>query len=128
MIKTWIVVVFIVGFWTIDSFGQGTPCDSLYTVVDQMPIYGKGNEDILKYLMKNLKFKNPCRPEELRRMTWTINKQGKMIDIDVIGLDGKCKTDIIDQLKQIRTWTPGRLNGDLVCVKMIFPIHIRPSY
>lgn len=127
MTKSWIVI-FLIGLWTINSFGQENSCDSVYTIVDEMPSYGKGNEDIVKYLMKNLKFKKPCRPEELRRLTWTVNKEGKIVDIDTIGFDGQCKTDLIDQLKSFPNWTPGRLKGELVCVKIILPIHIRPSY
>lgn len=109
---------------TVDSLGQET-CDSLYTVVDQMPVYGKGQSDILEYLAKNLKFSKTCRPEELRKLTWTIDTEGKMIDIDALGIEGQCKANIIEQLKTFPYWTPGRLNGELVCVRMILPIHIR---
>jgi hypothetical protein len=113
MIKIW-TTIFFIGLRTVDSFGQDSPCDSVYTIVDQMPTYGKGTEDLMRYLMKNLKFKKPCRPEELRRLTWTIDKEGKMIDIDLIGLEGKCRDEIIEQLKSFPAWTPGRLNGKLV--------------
>lgn len=123
MIKIWIII-FICGLCTVDSLGQET-CDSLYTVVDQMPVYGKGQSDILEYLAKNLKFSKTCRPEELRKLTWTIDTEGKMIDIDALGIEGQCKANIIEQLKTFPYWTPGRLNGELVCVRMILPIHIR---
>ena len=126
MIKIW-TTIFILGLWTFDSFGQESPCDSVYTFVDQMPTYGKGTVDLMRYLMKNLKFNKRCLPEELRRLTWTINKEGKMVDIDLVGLEGECRDQAIAQLKPFSTWTPGRLNGKLVCVKMVLPIHIRPS-
>lgn len=127
MTKIW-TAIFILGLWTVDSFGQESSCDSVYTFVDQMPTYGKGAEDIMKYVKKNFKFENPCRPEELKRLTWTINKEGKMVDIDLVGLEGECRTRTIEQLKSFPTWTPGRLNGELVCVRMVLPVHIRPSY
>lgn len=126
MIKIW-STLFLVGFLLVDSFGQNSPCDSVYTIVDQMPIYGKGTQDLMHHLMQNLKFKKPCRPEELKRFLWTINKEGKMVDIDLIGLEGKCKAEIIEQLKSFPAWTPGRLNGNPVCVRMILPIHFRPG-
>lgn len=126
MIKIW-TTIFFLGLCKVNCFGQDSRCDSVYTVVDQMPTYGKGKEDLMRYLMKTLKFKKPCRPEELRRLTWTINKEGKMVDMDLIGLEGKCREQIIEQLKSFPTWTPGRQNGKLVCVKMILPIHIRPK-
>lgn len=128
MNKLWTLVIAI-GLWTNDSLGQGTVCDSIYTIVDTMPTYGKGYQDIAKYLLTTLKFsKKDCRPEDLKRLTWTINKEGKMTDIDVVGVGEQCRTRIIEQLKDFPQWTPGSLNGEPVCVKMVFPFHIRPSY
>lgn len=118
----------MIGLWTADySFGQGTTCDTVHTIVDQMPTYGKRQEDLLKYL-RSLKLDRSCRPEELKRLIWTINKDGKLVDIDVVGLEGECRTRIIEQLKAFPAWTPGRLHGELVCVRMIVPIHIPPEY
>jgi hypothetical protein len=127
MIKIW-TTLFFLGLFTAVSFGQVSPCDTVYIFVDQMPIYGNGTPDLMRYLMKNLKFKKGCRPEELTRLSWVVNKDGKMVDLDLTGFEGKCKDEIIEQLKSFPAWTPGRLNGKLVCVKMILPIHIRPEY
>ena len=126
MNKIWITLFFF-GIWPADSFGQDSQCDSVYTVVDQMPTYGKEPEDLVRYLRSNLKFKKPCRPEELRRLTWTINREGKIVQIDLVGLEGECREQIVEQLKSLPSWVPGRLNGKLVCVKMVLPIHIRPN-
>jgi len=128
MNKLW-TLIFIMGLWTTSSFGQDVVCDSVYTTVDEMPTYGKGNQDIINSLLTTLKFnKEDCRPEELKRLIWTINKEGKMTDIDVVGVGEQCKTRIIEQLKDFPKWTPGRLKGELVCVRIVFPIHIRPAY
>ena len=43
-----------------------------------------------------------------------------MIDIDALGVEGQCKANIIEQLKAFPHWTPGRLKGELVCVKIDF--------
>jgi hypothetical protein len=123
MTKIWIVL-FICGLATVNCFGQQNTCDSLFTVVDQRPIYRTGMADVYEYIAKKLTFKKPCGPEGIRQLIWTIDKEGKMIDIDVIGLEGQCKTDVIKQLTTFPTWTPGRLRGELVCVKMIIPVHI----
>lgn len=124
MTKIW-VLVFLTGLRTGDSFGQVITCDSVYVIADQMPFYGKGHDDTFN-LVKNIKVSKPCKPEEIRRLTWTINKEGKMVDIEVIGPEENCKAAIIEQLKTFPAWTPGKLNGEVVCIKMIFPIHIRP--
>jgi hypothetical protein len=127
MTKVWILIL-ICALWPLDVFCQETTCDSLYTVVDKMPVYGEGKADLVKYLSSNLTFKKSCRPEELKFLTWTINTEGQMVDIDAIGLEGQCRLNVIDQLKTFPNWTPGKLEGISVCVKMTVPIHIRPKY
>jgi hypothetical protein len=123
-----LLAVFVVGISTLQSFGQTNACDSVYTLVDQMPVYGNGTEDVMRYLLKNLKVKAACHPENLKKLTWTINKDGKVIDIDVIGLEEKCKAEVIDQMQTFPAWTPGKLNGNPVCVRMVFPMHIHPGH
>ncbi len=120
------IAIFIVGLWPSEIYGQVSSCDSVYTFVDQMPTFRNGDSDLLIYLNKNLKFRERCRPEELKRLIWTIDKDGNMTDIDLIGLEDQCKTDIIEQLKNIPIWSPGQLNGEFVCVKMMVPINITP--
>ncbi len=122
MTRIWIIIL-LSGFWTIDCLGQESPCDSLFTVVDKEPLFAKEKKGLLEYFGKNLKFNNACKADQLIRLTWTINKEGKMIDIDAVGLEGQCKADLISQLKTFPIWSPGRLKGKLVCVKMTLPMH-----
>lgn len=119
--------LFILTLCTLNAMAQENSCDSVYRFADQMPVYGNGTEDMLQYLRKNLKIHKPCRPEEIRQFIWTINKQGKMVDIDIVGYEGKCKTQAIEDLKSFPTWTPAMHNRKQVCVRMVVPIHIRPS-
>jgi hypothetical protein len=107
-----------------NSFGQITRCDSVYTIVDEMPEFGKECEDLSINLAKNLKF-GSCGLDEMKILTWTIDTSGQMIDIDAPSLDGKCRTDIIGQLAKFPKWKPGRLKGRSVCVKMILRMCIK---
>ena len=106
---------------------QDEPCDTIYTIIDEMPTFGDKKGDFFEYIGKNLKFKKPCSPDELTGVTWTINKMGKMVDVEVMGIDGECKMNVIKQINSFPLWIPGKLNGKAVCVHMTLPIHIRRS-
>jgi hypothetical protein len=56
MTKHIIVIGFIVIVTSVESFGQRAACDSVYTIVDQMPIYGTGIRDFYEYFWEKLKF------------------------------------------------------------------------
>ena len=38
------------------SFAQTTPYDSVYTIVDEMPKFGKADFDLMSYLIKHVQF------------------------------------------------------------------------
>lgn len=69
------------------------------------------------HMIRNVQF-GQCGVDEMKLLTWTINTEGRMIDIDATSLEGKCKQDIVRQLERFPLWKPGRLNGKPVCVKM----------
>jgi hypothetical protein len=114
-----VLLLFFVGGLTTSlmSFGQSTPCDSVYVIVDEMPKFGNSDRDLFIHIGKNLKF-GKCGLDEMKLLTWTIDTEGRMINIDASSLEGKCKQDIIGQLEKFPSWKPGRLNGRPVCVKM----------
>ena len=105
--------------------GQSPPCDSVYMVVEEMPTFGSGIEDFFKEVGRRIKISKPCKIGELKRIEWTVTTEGEMVDIDVFGLERECKNEVIKQLKGFPLWTPGKLKGENVCVRMVMPIYIR---
>lgn len=99
------------------SLGQTIQCDSVYTIVDVMPEFGSTDQDLSLYIIKNLKF-GVCGLDKMKLLTWIIDSEGRMINIDATSLDGECKKKVVEQLKKFPLWKPGRLNGKPVCVKM----------
>lgn len=123
MSRLWITLII-----SIPSLGQAlaqVSCDSIYTIVDEMPVYKKGNHDLVRDLMQGVVFNRACPPNDIRQFIWTIDKEGKMLDIDIPNLDKECKDILIAQLTKMQPWTPGRQRGRLVCVKMRVSICIK---
>lgn len=63
------------------SFAQTTPCDSVYTIVDEMPKFAESSEDFGRYAMKNLQI-GKCALSDIRLITWTIDSTGHMVNIE----------------------------------------------
>lgn len=97
-------------------FGQTIHCDSVYTMVDEVPTFKNGYDDLSFYL-RNLDY-GSCGPHETVVLTWTIDSSGQMINIDAPGLEGECRSRIIGQLAEFPRWNPARLMGIPVCFKM----------
>ena len=124
MARTLLLLLFICAWMQVPSYGQTTPCDSVYSVVDEMPKFGKEDFDLTLYFAKHVQF-GSCGLDEMKILTWTIDRAGNMINIDAPSLEGQCRQKIIEQLKAFPRWKPGRLNGKPVCVKMSFRMCIK---
>jgi periplasmic protein TonB len=119
------VAVLAILYMSNESKAQTTKCDSIYTLAQQMPIYGTGQKDFFNYLNKNLEVKKPCKPSDLKRIIFTVTAEGKITDIEVFGVNTKCKDDLVKQLQSFPDWTPGMDQGKAVCVQIILPIQLK---
>lgn len=97
---------------------QGVTCDSVYRSVDEGPTFGQSLEAFPKHLQKTLVLKAECRSEESFVLTWTVDKEGNMIDIDAPAFGRICKEDVLRQIKNFPRWAPGKIKGKPVCVRM----------
>lgn len=101
---------------------QETTCDTVYNVAMQMPMFGSNSDDFSKYFSEKVTYK--CKPIGKIVLMWTVDKEGKMIDINATGIEGECKTDVINQIKKFPNWNPGKQNNVPVCVKMSLASYI----
>lgn len=120
------VISLIILLTAFHARGQMINCDSVYTIVEHMPVYGNGMKDFYSDFGR-LKFTKECRPEDLTRVSWIVNKEGQMIDIEVKVLNDQCAPSIVNQLKTFPKWTPAKHGGQNVCVRMTLPVHLRGS-
>lgn len=102
-------------------------CDTVYNVVDEIPRYKDNASDLIREVQSTLHFDSKCKPEDLRQISWVIDSQGKIVNVEILGLIGGCKESVETQVKQFTDWTPGRQKGKPVCVRVVLPVHIRPS-
>lgn len=109
------------------AYPQKSPCEKVYQIVDEMPVYKGGYKDLSDDVNK-LKIKEGCKAEELQRIIWVIDEQGKIASVEVVGPDNdECENYVVEYAKTFTDWKPGKLKGKPVCVKMVYALHIRSS-
>jgi hypothetical protein len=115
-IRVVVLICFLISQISVDSFGQSMPCDSVYTMVDEAPMF-KGGYENLAFFINNLDF-GDCQLNKTIVLTWTVDRLGQMVDIDVPTLEGECKSSVIAQLAKYPVWSPARVMGMPVCFKI----------
>lgn len=103
--------------------------ETIYTVVDHMPVFPGGEVELLKFISQNVKYPRDAQDEGI---------QGRVICSFIVGRDGKIRnielvrgiTPSLDLaarkvLEMMPVWSPGLLDGKPVAVKYTVPITFR---
>lgn len=127
--KTLIFLCFC--FFTNSTFSQTGEDTTVYQVVEQMPQFPGGDDALLKYISKNLKYPQgdySCTPET-QHFTFIVEKDGSISNVKAMR-ETKCKMHddmVINALKSMPNWKPGMQNGRPARVQYKIPIiiHLR---
>lgn len=102
-----------------------------YNVVEQMPEFPGGQDAMMKFISKNVKYPENAIQNNVEGkvvLKFVVNTQGEIRDIEVIskvkygyGLE----EEAIRVIKKMPRWTPGKLNGKPVNVYFSLPISFR---
>jgi TonB family protein len=102
-----------------------------YTVTDPMPHFPGGEEAFKAYLATNLRYPELEREQGIEGTVYLsiiVEDNGVVTDVTVLrGVNGGpgLKQEAIRVLKAMPPWTPGRVNGKPVRVKMNVPVKFR---
>ena len=122
----WFFLVFMLVLIPVLSFGQHETQDSVYTTVDQMPEYPGGQGSLLKYITKNLRY--PIEDGNIQGkviINFVIDRNGKTRDIKVVRPVGpQFEKGVIELIKKMPQWKPGKLKGKPVNVKYVLPLTV----
>jgi periplasmic protein TonB len=120
-------------FTPISSNSQTKPSDEelVFSVVEQEPEFQGGNDMMIEYMSRNLKFteefkKNAPKGNYRCFVEFIVRKDGSLDGIKTVrsigyGMDENC----MDVIKRMPKWKPGKQNGKLVSVKFMIPILVK---
>ena len=114
----------------VKSATEATPNNEpTFKVVDEMPKFPGGQEGLMRYLAKNIKYPTMAQQNK---------EQGKVLVQIVIGKDGNVSNikilegasawldaEAIRVVRGMPKWEPGKQNGQAVAVEYTFPITFR---
>jgi len=100
--------------------------DQIFTIVEKMPQFGKGEADLLNYLAKNIKYPQMAKESGISGIvyvTFVVNKQGKVDKVKVLrGIGGGCDKEAVRVVKGMPDWKPGKQRGKPVSVQYNLPV------
>ncbi len=100
-----------------------------YTMVEQMPQFPGGDQELLSYIAKNLRYpaiaqENGIQGKVFIRFVVTANGDVKNVTV-VRSLDNSCDKEAIRVISSLPKWIPGKQNGRNVPVYYTVPITFR---
>ncbi len=105
-------------------------CDTVYNLPEIMPQFGNSELDILNYVAEELApvFRECYALDSSYisslKVRLTLDKNGKVQEVRFIRLKSSdsCEALIREKLFSMEGWTPGKVNGEPVCSRIVVPI------
>jgi len=113
------------------SFSQTTlsQVDGVYQTVPEMPVPPGGMDAWIKYLTENLTYPANAKEkgvEGLVVLTFVVREEGKVDSVEVLrGIGGGCDEEAVRLVKNSGIWTPGKIEGKAVPVRMRLPVQFK---
>lgn len=100
--------------------------EQIFSIVEQMPEFPQGYEELSKYLKSNLQY-----PQEAREMkisgkvfiSFIVEENGNITNAKILrGIGGGCDEAALEIIEAMPDWNPGKQNGKAVKVQFNMPI------
>ncbi|SHF39435.1 M56 family metallopeptidase [Dysgonomonas macrotermitis] len=100
--------------------------EKIYKVIDKMPIYPGGVDEMMKFIGQNLKYPSSAIKDNVEGrivLRFVVSKTGKVSDVEVIrSLSEDCDAEAVRVVNMMPDWTPGEQGGKKVSVYYTLPI------
>ena len=113
MKKITLIIFLIVSFSYI--FGQDNVSDSIYKNVEEMPEFPGGEDALLRYVQRSIRYPSYAAENEIQGMVlveFIVNEVGFIENIKVLkGIKGGCDEEALRIVKSMPKWKPGKKDG-----------------
>jgi protein TonB len=127
-----VIVVFLVSnmnlFASKDTIPNKDDEEKIYLFddVDIKPEFPKGEEEMTKWISKNVKYPIDARTigiEGTVFVTFVVEKNGEISNIRILrGIFESCNKEVLRVVGLFPKWNPGKINGEFVRVQFNLPI------
>ena len=100
--------------------------DSIYRVLEVMPQYPGGPNEMMKYIQENIKYPQSAKDNKIEGrvfVSFVVEKDGSITNAAVIrGIDKECDAEALRVVSSMPKWTPGQQKGEVVRTQFTIPI------
>ncbi|MEO1437796.1 MAG: energy transducer TonB [Bacteroidota bacterium] len=142
--RHWIVL--LVGlFLSTLTFAQPSATDEVFTIVEAMPRFPSASCDapelseserktcaekaMLEYVYSNISYPDSARAKGLEGMavvSFIVEKDGQLSNPEIVrSVGGGCDEAVLDMLKGMPNWVPGKKDGQAVRVAFNLPVRFK---
>ena len=105
---------------------QESAPQEIFTIVEEQPTFGAGEEARQKFLGENIKYPDLARENGIQGtvyVTFVVEPDGTISNVQVLkGIGAGCDEEAMRVVKLMPKWTPGKQRGKNVRVKINMPI------
>lgn len=111
------------------SKSQGENVGKVFKVVEQMPEFPGGAQELYQYLARNIKYPKSAMERKAQGRVITqlvVRKDGSITDVKVVkGVDADLDAEAVRVISGMPKWKPGIQKGKAVDVKYTIPVTFR---
>jgi protein TonB len=116
------------------ELGNGGPVEAPksnepFAFVEQMPEFPGGEDALIRYLQKNIRYPNYAAENEIEgtvQVEFIVNEDGSIQNTKVVkGIKGGCDEEALRVVKSMPRWKPGKQGGHAVRVYYTVPVTFR---
>ena len=103
--------------------------DTVFTVVEEMPSFKGGDQALMAYLGKSIKYPAIAQENGIQGrvlVSYVISPEGKIMSPEILrGVDPSLDAEALRIVREMPDWNPGKQRGKAVAVKYVLPITFR---
>lgn len=109
--------------------GKDMTVGGVFTYVEEMPEFPGGENAMLGYLAKNIRYPSEARETSISGtvyISFIVHKDGSIGEIELLrGIGGGCEEEAIRVIRNMPRWRPGKQNGNTVNVQYKLPVNFK---
>lgn len=111
---------------TLDEIESEEDDATVFTIVEQMPVFPGGQEKMLDFLSENLKYPDSAKESGIHGtvyISFVVRKDGTISDVKVLrSIGGGCDEEAVRVVKKMPHWKPATQRGKKVDVVFTIPV------
>ena len=108
---------------------QAAEPEKVFDMVEQMPTFPGGQQELMAYLGKNIKYPTIAQENGTQGrviIQFVVERDGTITDVHVArGVDPYLDKEAVRVVQSMPKWIPGKQNGKAVRVKFTVPVMFR---